>query len=211
VIGEAGQGDAGAFLSRLLRLDPSALVRLRPAGLDRVALWAMLPFRVLVVRTVDARVEEDQTVAAADLLASLHGSSGVPRRDQDWRWPLPPSAGRVVEELPAREIARVAAAAEETLRSAVTGGVGGRPVGERALRDALLDHVPIVVTDADGERVEIPQRLVQGIVRMGFLAPFIDVTDGHDLITVRVASGWISLSAAFGSAWFHQRSPFRLR
>ena len=211
MIGEAGRSDAGAFLSRLLRLDPSALVRLRPAGPDRVALWAMLPFRVLVVRTVDAALETDQTVAAADLLAGLDRADPLPRRDQDWRWPLPPSGARVVEELPAREIARVAAAAEATLRSAATGGVGGRAVGERALRDALLDHVPIVVTDVDGDRVEIPQRLVQGIVRMGFLAPFIDITDGHDLVTVRVASGWISLGAAFGSAWFHRRSPFRLR
>jgi hypothetical protein len=211
VIGEAGRGDAGAFLSRLLRLDPSALVRLRPAGGDRVALWSMLPFRVLVVRTVAASVEADQTVAASDLLAGLDRPDPLPRRDQDWRWPLPPASARVVEELPAAEIARVAAAAEQTLRAAALGGVGGRPVGERALRDALLDHVPIVVSGADGERVEIPQRLVQAVVRMGFLAPSEDITNGHDLVTVRVAAGWIALSAAFGSAWFHRRSPFRLR
>jgi len=211
VIGEAGRSDAGAFLSRLLRLDPSALVRLRPAGPDRVALWAMLPFRVLVVRTIEAAVEADQTVAADALLASLDRPAPLPRRDQEWHWPLPPASARVVEELPAQEVARIAAAAEATLRSAATGGVGGRPVGERALRDALLDHVPIVVTDADGDRVEIPQRLVQGVVRMGFLAPSIDITDGHDLVTVRVASAWISLGAAFGSAWFRRRSPFRLR
>ncbi len=75
----------------------------------------------------------------------------------------------MVESLPATELARVAAAASETLRTAAEKGVGGRAVGERVVRDALLDHVAIVVTAADGERVEVPQRLVQAVVRMGFL------------------------------------------
>lgn len=212
MIDEAGRMDAGAFLARLLRLDPAALVRLRPAGGGQAQLWAMLPFRVLVMRTVAASVEADLTVAASDLLATLETPALAPRRrDQDWRWPLPPPNSRVVERLPAAELARVAAAAEQTLRSAVSEGVAGRPVGERALRDALLDHVPIVVTDVTGERVEVPQRLVQGLVRMGFLSLFEDITNGHDSVTVRVAPGWLALSAAFGSAWYHHSSPFRLR
>ncbi|MER6593311.1 hypothetical protein ABT214_15950, partial [Micromonospora purpureochromogenes] len=48
-----GVADAGAFLARLVRFDPATVVRLRPvAGAGRTALWARLPWDVLVVRTV---------------------------------------------------------------------------------------------------------------------------------------------------------------
>ncbi|HEY7272796.1 MAG TPA: hypothetical protein VH502_08685, partial [Actinoplanes sp.] len=49
--GLVGVADAGAFLARLTRLDPAALVRLRAAG-ARTALWARLPWNVLVTREV---------------------------------------------------------------------------------------------------------------------------------------------------------------
>ena len=44
--------EAAPFLARLTRLDPDALVRLRPAGPDRVVLWGRVPWGVLVTRTV---------------------------------------------------------------------------------------------------------------------------------------------------------------
>ncbi|GGS04306.1 hypothetical protein GCM10010169_56300 [Micromonospora fulviviridis] len=193
-----GVADAGAFLARLVRLDPAVLVRLRPVpGAGRTALWARLPWDVLVVRTVPGTAPGDATVAAAELLAELSagGDALPPRRDAGWRWPLPPVASRAVEALPGAEVRRIAAAAAGTLREASTHGVAGRAVGQRALRDALLDHVAVVVTpdDAPDAPVEVPQRLVQGLVRMGFL--------GAGDVQVRTAGRWVGLVGPYGAAW----------
>jgi hypothetical protein len=218
--------DAGAYLARLVRLDATTLVRLRPGGEGVLALWARLPFGVLVTRRVRASLDEDATVRAADLLRMLDtGGPGLPsRHDAQWRWPLPAGPGRVVERLPAAEVRRLGAAAESTLRHAVSGGVRGRAVGERVLRDALLDHVPVVVITDDGARVEVPQRLVQAVVRMGFVGPAaggagrssaaggagrssaaggpgpFDEMAG-EMVEVRLAGGWVGLAGAFGTAW----------
>ncbi|MGI5523411.1 hypothetical protein ACQEUX_21130 [Micromonospora sp. CA-259024] len=213
--GVTGVADAGAFLARLVRLDPVAPVRLRPAGVPgRVALWARLPWQVLVVRTVaggpaDADAE-DVTVAAAELLAELErGGAALPaRRDAQWRWPLPPVRGRQVETLPAADLRRIADAAAGTLRTASEQGVAGRAVGQRALRDALLDHVAVLVTP-DGPAaapVEVPQRLVQGLVRMGFLGAADGPATDHDAnaVRVRVAGRWVGLVGPYGAAWLQK-------
>ncbi|MGE5827414.1 MAG: hypothetical protein ACM30G_03510 [Micromonosporaceae bacterium] len=228
-----GRADAAAFLTRLLRLDPAALVRLRPVSAgelaagqvsagqvsaERVELWAMLPFKVLVVRTVAAKAPVDVTVAAAELLAATTDPAAPHpvARDAQWHHPLPPARGRVLEVLPMADVIRVAAAAEATLRAAAAQGVGGRAVGERVLREALLDHVPIVVTGPDGERFDVPQRLVQGLVRMGFVArrgqgsPSEDITNGDDSVTIRLAARWLGLAAPFGSAWYRPSSGLRV-
>jgi hypothetical protein len=203
--------DLGAFLARLSRLDPAALVRLRRVAPDRTALWARLPWAVLVSRTVAGAGPDDATVSAADLLKALESAGDLvlpARRDAEWRWPLPPAAGRVVERLPAAELQRIAAAAAGTLRAAAAEGVGGRPVAERALRDALLDHVAIVVT-TDGAHVEVPQRLVQGVARMGFLGR--SDTASASIVNVQVAGRWIGLAAPYGIAWLLPVSQFAVR
>jgi hypothetical protein len=139
----------------------------------------------------------DLTVGAAALLAA---AGPPPRRDREWRWPLPPVAGEVLEEIPARRLAEVAAAAAGTLRKVAESGLAGRRVGARVLRDSLLEHVAIVVApgSAGGRPVKVPQRLVQGVVRMGFLGR---VTDPGALVRVRRAGGWVGLSARFGTGW----------
>ncbi len=193
------------FLARLVRLDPEGLVRLRP---EPPVAWAMLPFRVLVGLRLAQGPEQDATYRAADLLAG-----GGTRRDADWRWPLPSGEGRAVETIPVADVVRLAEAAARTVRTASTQGVGGRAVGERVLRDALLDHVAIVVTTADQERVEVPQRLVQGLVRLGLHAPNDGVmgdTTGDGQVTVSLAMGWIGLSSRYGSAWYRPISPLRI-
>ncbi|MGV9215321.1 hypothetical protein ACTFTM_25985 [Micromonospora sp. RB23] len=209
--GLAGVADAGAFLARLVRLDPAAPVRLRPAGAPgRVALWARLPWQVLVACTVAGDAPGDVTVGAADLLAELgRGGAGLPeRRDAQWRWPLPPSRSEPVEVLPGVEVRRIAAAAAGTLRTASAEGVAGRAVGQRALRDALLDHVAVVVTpdDSPGPPVEVPQRLVQGLVRMGFLGAVDDPAgpSGRPGVRVRVAGRWVGLVGPYGAAWLQK-------
>jgi hypothetical protein len=191
-----GLADVGPFLARLTRLAPDAVVRLRPAGPDAIALWGRVPWGVLVTRTVSGAALPDITVGAAALLRSLTDGDGTlpPSRDRDWRWALPPGPGREVEEVPAGEIHRVGTAAAETLRAA-----RGR-VGERMLRDALLDHVPIVVT-AEGVKIEIRQGLVQAMLRMAFMS-----TDESGRVTVRIAGTWVGLAAEYGRTWL-QNAP----
>jgi hypothetical protein len=197
--GLAGVADAGAFLACLTRFDPQAPVRLRSAG-GRTALWARLPWQVLVTREVDGPGPGDATVRAADLLAVLSRREDTlpARRDADWRWPLPPPGGAAVETVAGAELTRLATAAAGALRAVTAGGLGGRAVGQRAVRDALLDHVALVVTPADGRRVEVPMRLVQAVLRMGFLGPA-DV-DGPET-RVCVAGRWVGISAPYGVAW----------
>jgi len=200
--GVRGVPDAGAFLARLTRLDPAAPVRLRAIG-GRTALWGHLPWDVLVTREVAGFAgegPEDATVSAAELLGVLaEGGKRLPaRRDAQWRWPLPPPAAETVETVSAAEVTRLAAAAAGTLREVTAGGLGGRQVGQRAVRDALLDHVALVVTPAGGKPVEVSQRLVQAVSRMGFLGPEAAAVPE---IRVRVASRWVGLSAPYGVAW----------
>jgi hypothetical protein len=197
--GIAGVADAGAFLARLTRLDRSILVRLRSAG-EHTALWAVLPWGVLVTRKVAGSGPGDATVPAADLLATLarNGPELPARRDADWRWPLPPARSTTVESVAAAELSRLAEAAAGTLREVTAGGLAGRAVGQRAVRDALLDHVALVVTRDEGEPVEVSQRLVQAVSRMGFLGP---ADRPAPETRVCVAGRWVGLSAPYGVAW----------
>jgi hypothetical protein len=182
--------DAQVFLGRLTHLDRDAVVRLRPAGPDRTALWARLPWRALVTREVTMVVPVDITVGAAPLLTGRP----APPRDHEWRWPLPPSPGAVLEEIPAERLRKVAAAAAGTLREVTETGLDGRAVGVRVLREALLDHVAIVV-ESDAGQVEVPQRLIQAVVQMGFLG------SAETLVRVRRSDRWVGLAARYGTAW----------
>jgi len=216
--GLAGVADAGAFLARLTRLDPAAPVRLRSSS-GRTALWARLPWEVLVSRTVAGAGPEDATVSAAELLAVLaaEGTTLPALRDEQWRWPLPPASGVTVESVSSAELARLAAAAAGTLREVAAGALGDRAIGQRAVRDALLDHVALTVTPSFApasaspspspslspslEPVEVTQRLVQAVSRMGFLGP-----EGVDVPETRVrrAGNWVGLSAPYGVAWLQK-------
>ncbi len=199
--GLLGVSDAGAFLARLTRLDPSAVVRLRAAR-GRTALWARLPWAVLVTREVaGSGPPDDVTVGARELLAVLAaGGTELPtRRDAQWQWQLPPATAHTVESVSGAEVSRLAGAAAGTLRAVSAGGLGERAVGSRAVRDALLDHVALVVTPTTGgAEVEIPQRLIQAVARMGFLGP---TGQAGAETRIRVAGRWVALSAPYGVAW----------
>ncbi len=214
--GLSGVADAGAFLARLTRLDAAAPVRLRRSG-TRTALWARLPWEVLVTREVAGCAPADVTVSAAELLTRLaDGDPALPaRRDALWRWPLPPARWTAVESVTAAELSRLAAAAAGTLREAVAQGVGGRAVGQRALRDALLDHVALAVTSSEGEAVQVPQRLIQAVSRMGFLgrseAANAEPAEAADPpARVLVAGRWVGISAPYGVAWLQSVKPLTM-
>jgi hypothetical protein len=207
--GLEGIPDAGAFLARLTRLDRAVLVRLRASG-ERTALWSVLPWGVLVTREVVGAGPADATVPAADLLAALVDKSPeLPaRRDADWRWPLPPARIATVESVAAAELNRLAEAAAVTLREVTAGGLAGRAVGQRAVRDALLDHVALVVHPSGGAPVEVSQRLVQAVSRMGFLGP---AAAEPPATRVCVAGRWVGLSAPYGVAWLQPVKDLTVR
>lgn len=194
MIAEESRVDAGAFLTRLLRLDANAVVRLRPVGGGVVSMWAQLPFGVLVTRGLRATIPGDTTVRARQLLSVVGSARDGPLAavDSAWRWPLPSAPGTAVETLPAREILGLAEAAAATVREVLASGTAGRAVGTRRVRDAMLDHVPIVVQSGP-DRIAVSQRLVQGLVRMGFV--------GDEPVTVRSAGRWTGLDGEYGSAW----------
>jgi hypothetical protein len=216
---QPGVADAGAFLARLVRVHPEALVRLRPHAQGRPALWSRLPWDVLVTRTVAGVLEVDATVPARALLAGLTvAAPGVPlelapRRDARWRWGLPPRGGRVVEELPAALVRRLGSAAERAVRDAAGGAVAGRAVGERLVRDALLDHEPIVVentvTNSTVERIAVPQRLVQGVVKMSFLRSIGDSSEPP--VRVLVAGRYVGLGAEYGVTWYRKSAGLAIQ
>ncbi len=189
------------FLARLTRLDPAAVVRLRPAAPGSVGLWARLPWRVLATRRLAGPSIVDTTVGAAELLRAFTEGDGrlPPARDADWRWPLPPGEGAAVEVLPVGAVRRVGIAAAETLRAA-----RGR-VGDRMLRDALLDHVSIRVS-TEGHQVAVRQGLVQALLRMGF-----DGTEDDGEVAVRVAGSWIALAVEGAAVWLQNGPSLAIR
>jgi hypothetical protein len=129
----------------------------------------------------------------------------LPARDHEWHWPVPAGRGEVVERLPADAVRRVGVAAGRALREA-TGPAGrGGPRSDRALRESLLDHVPITVESAAG-RVEVRQRLVQALLRMDFMG-----TQNDEPVTVRRAGEWVGLCARYGDVWHRTTTSLSIR
>jgi hypothetical protein len=184
--------DAGAFLARVVRLDPAALVRLRTHGPDAVALWTWLPQGVLAVRVVPGSAPADAVVGATALLEILGDEVPLPpRRDAEWRGPVPGTGFRRLDEVPADVMGSLAAAGERTFREAVASGAGRSRSGARALTDAVLDHVAVAVTGPSGETVDVPQRVVQALSSLGFL--------GDEPVAVDVTDSWLRLAGTFGA------------
>lgn len=195
-------GDVGGYLARLLRLDPKGLVRLRGrsagAGGDRITLWAT-PLGVLT--RGDARASltggADTTVDARALLAAVEpvfdaGSTAVALpagQDTAWRASLPPESGwRLVDEVPGEVVVDLAEQAASTVRSSPNPTIAG---------EALLDH-PVLVVSGDSatagepaDEVDVPLRVVQAAVRMGFLTP-------GDPVRVAVSGNWLAVSTPRG-------------
>ena len=191
--------DLGVFLARLVRLDPSTLVRGRPAGTGHLTLWARLPFDVLAARTVAGTWPEDATVAAADLLAVVSGAGSLGgagplegagsfelprRRDADWRGSLPPERGwQHLDAIPADVVRKLVEAGERAFRAA------GEAVAQAA-GESLLDHETLRVSGGNGPEVAVPFRLLLGLARMAFL--------GEEPVTVAVLGAWVRLAADHG-------------
>ncbi len=202
------------LLRRVVALEPDALLRLR-IGAESISGLVRLPFGVLVGRSLlhapadgpggqngtedrsgtggtNGHSGTDTTVGAAEALAWLDGSGGLPRpRDAEWRGGAPPAVGwRRVETVP-----------DTTVRPLVRSGA-------LALRDApdpvaagpsLLDSVVIVAADEvePARPVEVTLRVLSAITRMGFLPR-------GSYVAIDVAGGWVRVAAEYGSGYLER-------
>lgn len=176
------------YAGRLARLDAKSLVRVEPG-----AVWSILPIQLLARRRMN-------TSCLPGIYQAGDFSEGIPagpRADLRWLQRLPKEAD-VLEEVPARTLAEVDRAAGAALRER-----RGQGVGDRRLRDVMLDHVVITV-DTGGRRYEVRQRLVTGLMRMGFLGP---AAEGTVQVVGESPTGRrLGLRAPYGEVWELDRS-----
>jgi hypothetical protein len=182
-------GDDAAFAARAARLDPDTLV-LAQGG----RLWAALPFGVLAVREASGSALADGDSALPDGVyraGDLAAGTAAPRLAAEWRGRLPKQPWTTVETVPAADIAEIDRKAAQALRER-----RGQGVGDRRLRDAMLDHVTLRV-EHDGRIYPVEFRLVAGLCRMGFL--------GEDPVRVLKAGRRIGLAGTYGTVWDRDR------
>lgn len=173
--------DDAAFASRVARLDPNSLVRVQDGRL-----WATLPIGALAVR--DLAGDLDEAVYRA---GDLDEGRLAPRPVAEWRGRLPQRPWEVVETVPAADIAAIDRQAADALRCR-----RGQGVGDRRLRDVLLDHEVLRVEQGDARYV-VEMRLVAALMRMGFL--------GESPVRVLRAGRRVGLAAAYGGVWERDR------
>jgi hypothetical protein len=188
---------------RAVTLDPAALARIR-FGPGSVSILALLPFDVLVARTITAPAPEsddaaavDVTVRADEFLAWLDGerTTAPAARDDQWRTGLPPERGwRRVETVPDEAIRAVVRQGAIALKDAGQGSTYG--AATQAMTDAMLDSVVLTATKPDelALRADVALRTLTALTRMGFLA-----RDSY--AHVDVCGRWTRVAAAYGTVY----------
>lgn len=184
--------DLGVFVSRALRLDSEALVRLRAKG-GRLQAWVDTPFDALVTRSMRGMLwPDDLTIKGTDLLAAVAAIGDTvidPGRARDalWRCALPPERGwRAVDQVPAEVLSDLAR------QGASVAGTNPGPRGNPP--SYLLDQKVITVSGA-GLDVGVPLRCLFALSGMGF------VSNPSSAETVRVwaTDSWLRLDARYGA------------
>lgn len=206
--------DLGAFVARVVRMDPQALVRLRnspssPPGPEdsgnttpqaRLQVWATTPFDALVTRSVAGRIDPpDCTVHAANLLPGIAvaRSSDIdpgPVVDPLWRTQLPPLTGwSWVDTVPGAVIGDLIDVGGTSARENVS------PAGGTS--SSLLDQQVLTVEGA-GYTVAVPMRCLFALSGMGFAGTGAG-GDGGDPgasdVRVFATDAWLRLDARFGA------------
>ncbi len=203
----AERGDLGAFVARVVRLDPAASARLRAGSLgaaraDTVTAWATTPFDVLATRTVHGRVDPpDVTLPANALLTALtveRSATVDPGVGGVWAGDLPPDTGwSPVDVVPAAEIDALAE------RGLAVARENAGPLGPPA---ALLDQTVLTVSAAAGLRVKVPLRCLFALSGMGFLGG----EGAADAVRVSATGAWLRLDARYGAVVRRRTLPLPL-
>jgi hypothetical protein len=203
----AHREDLVTFVDRALRLDESAVIRLRERAGGHVVAWVPTGFDVLASRVVGGRVKPADLYAGADALARA-----LPEMDRSgfvepgfamssaWRGLLPPDTGFVhLDDVPARAVLDLAqrgiALAKEH------SSAHGPPA-------SLLDQ-EVVAVSSGGETVGIPMRCVFALTAMGFLPQSTNKGDAFapesvapdEVVRVRVVPSWLRIDARFGTVY----------
>ena len=181
------RGDLGAFVARVVRLDPAAAARLR-AGAGTVTAWASTPFDVLATRTVHGHVDpSDVTVSANALLTALAVEKAAtvdPGVGGLWPGDLPPDPGWApVDVVPAAEIDAL------TERGLAVARENAGPLGPPT---SLLDQNVLTVSAPAGPTVKVPLRCLFALSGMGFVG-------GDGEVRVSATGGWLRLDAHYGA------------
>ncbi|MEU3272022.1 hypothetical protein ABZ639_14340 [Saccharomonospora sp. NPDC006951] len=182
-----------AFIARAVRLDQTAVVRLRTRSAGVLEAWVATPFDVLVTRAVEGAVEPaDVTVSGAELLAALTVTPGEsmdpgPSRDLLWRSELPAGGGwQQVDELPATVVAELADKGVALARENA-GPLGTPPA-------SLLDQTVLTVSEGTLE-IKVPMRCLFALSGMGF----VDSSLEGDVVRVTATGSWLRLDARYGA------------
>ncbi|TCJ93744.1 hypothetical protein [Nocardia alba] len=196
----AERENLATFLTRALRLDPAAVVRLRRRGSSLVSAWVATGFETLAVRTITAELGvDDVTVGADSVLAGLGTGHPVDlgySMDSAWRGALPPTDGFAhVEDVPARALVELAERGADVARE--HGGAHGPPA-------SLLDQSVLTVTGAGDLQVQVPMRVVFALTAMDFIPHAGDKAESRriqpsELVRVRATRTWLRLDARYGS------------
>ncbi len=211
VAGAGPRADLAAFVTRLLRTDDSAVIRVRSRDDERVEVWGRTGFGVLAVRVLPGAVAPESLVcSAATVLDSLRADPAGEREHRDgyvdtgfaldsaWRGALPPATGfTAVDDVPARALRDVAARGVEVGKQ--NGGPAGPP-------PSLLDSEVVSVSHGDTV-APVNLRTAFALEAMGFAA------DGpEEPVRVSASATWVRLDARFGSLYQRREpgSPLRL-
>ncbi|MEV6363143.1 hypothetical protein [Nocardia asteroides] len=196
----AERENLATFLTRAIRLDDAAVVRLRRRGSSLVSAWVATGFETLAVRTVTAELGvDDVTVGADTVLAGLRTGHPVDlgySMDSAWRGALPPTEGFThVDDVPARALVELAERGADLARE--HGGAHGPPA-------SLLDQSVLTVTGADDRAVEVPMRVVFALTAMDFIPHAGEKAESRriqptELVRVRATRTWLRLDARYGS------------
>ncbi|MCA2208857.1 hypothetical protein [Nocardia rosealba] len=196
----AERENLATFLSRALRLDQAAVVRLRRRGSSLVSAWVATGFETLAVRTITAELGVDDVTVGADMVLAGLGT-GHPidlgySMDSAWRGALPPTDGFAhVDDVPARALVELAERGADLARE--HGGAHGPPA-------SLLDQSVLTVTGAGDLAVEVPMRVVFALTAMDFIPHAGDKAESRriqptELVRVRTTRTWLRLDARYGS------------
>lgn len=197
--------DLAAFLDRALRLDESAIIRLRARSEGLLTAWVATGFDVLASRVVSGEVRPSDLSVGADALArglaSMDDSGYVDpgfAMDSAWRGALPPESGFThLDDIPAKVVLGLAQSGARLAKEHSSSH--GPPV-------SLLDQEIIQVSAGDVE-VGLPMRCVFALTAMGFLPQSPDAVDADELIRVRTTPTWLRLDARFGSVYRRRGDP----
>jgi hypothetical protein len=196
--------DLGGYLTRLLRFDKAAAVRVVASG-GAVGVYGRPPFDVLTLRTValaagadsgagaDSPLDVDVTVSAGDLLHAIadDGTLALPRPlagATAWTGFLPPRAGwQPVGELPVAEVETAALAGIAEFKAKA------EAIPDRERTRAAVDRIAAEIWDRP-LTFGLPVRAAHAARAMAFLGQAQSAS-----ANVRSAGRWLRLDAPFGT------------